>query len=227
MRQKILIVEDERALQDLLRLHLTEAGFETTSVERGEEALLKAYSLQPSLILLDIKLPGIDGFEVCKRLREDSRTRKTPVLILTARGEEIDKVLGFELGATDYVTKPFSPRELVLRVKAILKREETPAAPERFQFGALAVDPEKPLVTYQGIPLPLTPLEIKLLCYLYKHRGRVQTREILLDSVWGYHSAITTRTVDAHVKRLREKLGRGEHLIETIRGFGYRFAEKS
>lgn len=226
MPDKILVIEDEKDIRELLRFHLQRSEYEVLLAEKGEEGLALAKKFTPSLILLDLMLPGIDGIEVCRRLKKDERTAGIPVVMLTARGEEVDKVLGFELGAEDYVTKPFSPRELLLRLKTILKRgRETIEPAASFRFGPLEVDMTKPLVLYKGKTIPVTPLELKLLHYLYLTRGRVQPREVLLDRVWGYNSAVTTRTVDAHVKRLREKMGSGEYLIETVRGLGYRFRE--
>lgn len=227
MPDKILVIEDEPALQELLRFHLKESGYEVLATDKGREGFSLARKELPSLILLDLMLPDLDGTEVCRLLKHDGKTRKIPIMILTAKGEEIDKVIGFELGAEDYVTKPFSPRELLLRIKAILKRSrETDSPARQFRFGPLEVDATKPKVLFKGKEIPMTPVELKLLLHLYSTRGHVQSREVLLDRVWGYNSAVTTRTVDVHVKRLREKLGSGNNLIETIRGLGYRFREK-
>ncbi len=226
MSQRILIIEDEKALRELLCFHFKEAGYEVASATSGEEGLSFIQKSPPALIILDLMLPGIDGTEVCRRLKADPVTRSIPIVILTAKTQEIDRVLGFELGAEDYVTKPFSPRELLLRVRTILKRMGPAEGEMQFCFGPLEVDLSRPRVAYKGKMVPVTPVELKLLQYLFQNRGRVQSREVLLDRVWGYNSAITTRTVDAHVKRLREKLGEGEDLIETVRGLGYRFREK-
>lgn len=230
MAEKILVIEDEKAIADLISLHLKGAGYEAVSLTRGEEAIAAAKKTAPILVILDLMLPGIDGMEVLRRLKRDSGLKGIPVIILTARGSELDRVTGLEVGAADYVTKPFSPRELVLRVKGILERTgpkvETGKMPSRFQCGSLEADFSKPLVLQKGKPVPLTPLELKLLQHLYGTRGHVQSREVLLDRVWGYNSDITTRTVDAHVKRLREKLGSSGSVVETVRGLGYRFGEE-
>jgi two-component system phosphate regulon response regulator PhoB len=180
---------------------------------------------RPDLILLDIMLPDISGIEVCKAVREDPQTRNIPVVMLTARGEEIDRVVGFELGADDYVVKPFSVRELLLRIHAILRRGRAPVpdVPASVQFGCLKVDREAHRIWVDGQEVELTALEFKLLLTLYDRRNRVQTRAVLLDDVWGIQADITTRTVDTHVKRLREKLEGARDYVETVRGVGYRF----
>jgi two-component system phosphate regulon response regulator PhoB len=189
--------------------------------------LERAREAHPSLIILDLMLPGMDGKEVCKTLKSDPRTQSVPVLMLTAKSEEVDRIVGFELGADDYVTKPFSPRELVLRVKAILRRKETPPAEgRRIQIGDLAIDTERHRTTVNNEPVQLTSTEFKLLLELATKRGRVLTREILLDKVWGYTYEGYARTVDTHIRRLREKLGPAGDYIETIRGSGYRFREE-
>jgi two-component system phosphate regulon response regulator PhoB len=223
---KVLVVEDESDLQAVLEYNLRQAGHEPIAVTRGREAIQTAQELRPDLVLLDLMLPDISGTDVCKALKEDPATRHIPVVVLTARGEEIDRVVGFELGADDYVVKPFSVRELLLRIQAILRRgtaQETAGAAERVQFGCLSIDSAAHRVWVSGKEIELTALEFKLLVTLYQRRDRVQTRASLLDDVWGMRSDITTRTVDTHVKRLREKLEEAREYVETVRGVGYRF----
>lgn len=226
---KILIIEDDRDISELVEYNLKQEKFSTKVCTSGSIGLSEARRMLPDLIVLDLMLPDMGGIDVCKALKQDSKTRHIPVLILTAKSEEIDRIIGFEVGAEDYLTKPFSPRELALRIKAILRRtKETAEGPERtpFTFGALQVDPEKFEVRVGKSAVQLTALEFKLLQYLYANRGRVATRDTLLDRVWGYDAALTTRTVDTHIKRLREKLKEAGNYIETIRGVGYRFKEK-
>jgi two-component system phosphate regulon response regulator PhoB len=222
---RILIVEDERDLQTVLEYNFRQAGYEVLQALRGEEGLRLAREHRPDLVCLDLMLPDLPGTEVCKALRQDPATRDVPVLMLTAKGEEIDRVVGFELGADDYVTKPFSVRELLLRVQAILRRTgEAPETTPLIEFGRLKVDRDAHRVWVDGTEIPLTALEFKLLLTLHERRDRVQTRGTLLDDVWGIQADITTRTVDTHVKRLREKLGPAGEYVETVRGVGYRFA---
>jgi two-component system phosphate regulon response regulator PhoB len=222
---RILIIEDERDLQTVLEYNFRQAGHEVLQAFRGEEGLRLARQHRPDLVCLDLMLPDIPGTDVCKQLKKDPATRTMPVLMLTAKGEEIDRVVGFELGADDYVTKPFSVRELLLRVQAILRRTggETETHP-LFEFGRLRIDRDAHRVWVDGGEVPLTALEFKLLVTLHERRDRVQSRETLLDDVWGIQADITTRTVDTHVKRLREKLEAAGEYIETVRGVGYRFA---
>jgi len=222
----VLIVDDERDLVRLLEFNLQEAGFETAAAYRGEEALQKAKQRTPHLIVLDLMLPDIPGNEVCRQLRANPRTRHVPVLMLTARTDEVDRVVGFEVGADDFVTKPFSVRELVLRIRAILRRGGGAEADEaRDEVGPIRVDPGAHRAYVDGQEVALTALEFKLLSTFMSRLGRVQTRESLLQDVWGVSSDLQTRTVDTHVKRLREKLGSGRDLIETVRGVGYRMVE--
>ncbi len=227
---KVLIVEDEADIQQLLSFHFQQAGYRVEVCSNGAEGLKKARERKPDLIVLDLMLPGMDGFEVCRVLKSAAETRAVPVIMLTAKGEEIDKVVGFELGADDYLTKPFSPRELLLRAKAVLRRTQKTEGGEESQqirFGELLLDLSRHKVWLAGKEVELTAIEFKLLRYLLETKGRVQTRDTLLDKVWGYDAYVTTRTVDTHVKRLREKLGKFENYIETVRGIGYRFAEKA
>ena len=222
----VLIVDDERDLVRLLEFNLQEAGFETAAAYAGEEALQKARQRIPDLIVLDLMLPDIPGNEVCRQLKASPRTRHVPVLMLTARTEEVDRVVGFEVGADDFVTKPFSVRELVLRVRAILRRGSGADLDEaREQVGPIRVDAGAHRAYVDGQEIALTALEFKLLTTFMSRLGRVQTREALLQDVWGLSSDLQTRTVDTHVKRLREKLGAGRDLIETVRGIGYRMVE--
>ncbi len=223
---RILVIEDEPDIQQILDYNLREKGHKVFIAGKGEEGLRLAREKRPDLVLLDLMLPDIPGTEVCKTLKSDPLTRNTQVVMLTAKGEEIDRVVGFELGADDYVVKPFSVRELLLRVQAILRRSqgELEAAPG-IRFGSLRVDREAHRVWANESELELTALEFKLLVTLYDRKNRVQTRAALLSDVWGIDADITTRTVDTHVKRLREKLGEAGAYIETVRGVGYRFAD--
>lgn len=226
MAETILIVDDEPDVLELLLFHLQRAGYKTATARDGAAALQKARDTLPALILLDLMLPHVDGVEVCKRLKADPKTAHIPIIMLTAKAEEVDRIIGLELGADDYVTKPFSPREVVLRVKSILRRAKADAEPvEVIKFADIVVNSAKHAVTVKGKPIELTATEFKLLATLMERRGRVQTRDRLLADVWGYEGDVDTRTVDTHVRRLREKLGKAADCIETIRGVGYRFAE--
>ena len=222
---RILVIEDERDLQKVLGYNLKRAGHEAIAALSGEEGLHQARSHRPDLVLLDLMLPDLPGTEVCRALKRDKETGSVPVLMLTAKGEESDRVVGFKLGAEDYVVKPFSVRELMLRIEAILRRTRPPApSPAAIEVGGLRVDPAAHRAWVEGEVLELTALEFKLLRVLCERRDRVQTREVLLDDVWGNGAAITTRAVDTHIKRLRAKLGSAGRLVETVRGVGYRFA---
>ena len=223
---RILVIEDEPDIQQILEYNLREKGHKVFIAGKGEEGLRLAREKRPDLVLLDLMLPDLPGTEICKTLKSDPATKGVQVVMLTAKGEEIDRVVGFELGADDYVVKPFSVRELLLRVQAILRRSqgEQEATPG-FQFGSLRVDREAHRVWARDAELELTALEFKLLVTLYDRKNRVQTRAALLSDVWGIDADITTRTVDTHVKRLREKLGDAGNYIETVRGVGYRFAD--
>lgn len=222
---KILAVEDDPDILQLLMYTLQSAGYEAVSGRDGYEALNTARVHHPDLVVLDLMIPGIDGFEVCKELKRDSATRNIPVVMLTAKGEEIDRVVGLELGADDYVVKPFSPRELLLRIKAILRRSGTDPATESslWQKEGFRVDLAAHKVTINGEEVPLTATEFKLLAELIRRRGRVQTRDELLDRVWGYQFDGYARTVDTHVRRLRQKVAPYSDWVETVRGVGYRF----
>jgi len=226
---RVLVIEDEKDIQQVLAYNLRKAGYEVHATTRGLEGLRLAREKRPDLVLLDLMLPDIDGTEVCRMLREDDATKEIAVLILTARGEEIDRVVGFEIGADDYVVKPFSVRELLLRIRAVLRRgpPETDKGDEgdesEVEFGVLRISASAHRVWVEGKEAQLTPLEFRLLLTLHRRRDRVQSREKLLDDVWGIEADITTRTVDTHVKRLREKIGFAGGYIETVRGVGYRF----
>ena len=223
---RILIVEDEPDVVDMLTLNLRKAGgFTVSTAADGAAGLRKARDELPALIILDLMLPKMPGLEVCKVLKNDMATKHIPIIMLTAKAEEIDRIVGLEFGADDYVTKPFSPREIVLRIKAIMRRGTGEAAEEKMTIGAISVDPARHRVTVSGKVVRLTSVEFKLLAMLMKRRGRVQARDRLLNEVWGYESIIDTRTVDTHVRRLRKKLGKAADAIETVRGFGYRLRE--
>jgi two-component system phosphate regulon response regulator PhoB len=225
--ERILVVEDEKDIVDLISYHLSQSGFSVITALDGPSGLERAKKERPGLVILDLMLPGMDGKDVCRALKSNPLTQSIPILMLTAKTDEVDRVIGFELGADDYVTKPFSPRELVLRVKAILQRKESSQESEKIiQVGGLLIDVEKHLVSVNKKSIPLTHTEFKLLLELAQKRGRVYTRETLLDRVWGYTYEGYARTVDTHIRRLREKLGTMGEYIETIRGVGYRFREE-
>jgi two-component system phosphate regulon response regulator PhoB len=226
---RILVVEDERDIAALVAYHLTREGYRVRTAEGGQEALEAAAAERPDLMLLDLMLPGYSGYEVLTQMRREPTLSEVPVIVLTARREEADRVKGLELGADDYLTKPFSPRELVLRVAAVLRRARAPAvagAARTLRGGGILVDLNALAVTVAGQPADLTPTEYRLLVALLERRGRVQSREQLLQSAWDVHARIETRTVDMHVQRLRSKLGAAGDSIETVRGFGYRFRTK-
>lgn len=220
----VLIVDDEADLASLVDFNLKQEGLETTVVHTGAEAISMAKARRPDLVVLDLMLPDISGKEVCRRLRSDATTRELAIIMLTARGEETDRVKGLELGADDYVVKPFSVKELLLRVRAVLRRQDEAPKSEVKQLGKgdIALDVERHEVRVAGKPVVLTALEFRLLKTFLERPGRVQTRETLLSDVWGIDAEITTRTVDTHIKRLREKLGPAGEIIETIRGVGYK-----
>ncbi len=226
MMPTILVVDDEPDVASLVCSNLKTAGFSTIIARDGAGALEQARKTNPALIILDVMLPEMSGMEVCKVLRRDTATAGIPIIMLTAKAEEIDRVVGLEIGADDYVTKPFSPRELVLRVQSVLRRKGGEAKGEVLKAGEIAVDQGRLQACVRGKPVELTATEFKLLVALLERRGIVQSREKLLNDVWGYEVAIETRTVDTHVRRLREKLGKAADCIETVRGFGYRVAEE-
>lgn len=222
----ILVVDDEPEAVELIEFNLKQAGLGSTSAGNGVDALKKARSLAPALIVLDLMMPEMDGLEVCKILRRDPATASIPIIMLTAKAAEMDRIVGLELGADDYLTKPFSPRELILRIKRILQRRTLPGQEkETMQFGGLLIDRGRHQVTWRGKGIELTATEFKLLSTLAERRGRVQSREQLLRDVWDYKNAVDTRTVDTHMRRLRTKLGPAAKYLDTVHGVGYRFAE--
>ena len=226
MKEKILIVEDEKDIIKMLEYNLKKEGFRVTNARDGEDALDLALRQYPDLILLDLMLPGIDGLEVCKTLKKETKTASIPIIMLTAKSQESDKVVGLELGADDYITKPFSPRELLARIKAVLRRAtEKERLPDVFQLGDLKIDFAKICVSVKDKPVELTAKEFELLKTLIKAKGRVLSRDYLLDSIWGYDHAmeIQTRTVDVHVRTLRKKLKSAAKMIVTVKNYGYRF----
>lgn len=226
---RVLVVEDERDIAALVSYHLTREGYRVRTAEGGTEALDVVASDRPDLVLLDLMLPGFSGYDVLAELRRRPELSEVPIIVLTARRDEADRVKGLELGADDYVTKPFSPRELVLRVGAVLRRAQSPAvagATRMLRGGGIEVDLNALVVHVQGQPIDLTPTEYRLLVTLLERRGRVQSRQQLLELAWDIHARIETRTVDMHVQRLRTKLGEAGDSIETVRGFGYRFRSR-
>lgn len=226
MKESILIVEDEKDIAKMLDYNLKKEGFKTILVHDGEDALDAAHSKLPDLILLDLMLPGIDGLEVSKALKSERKTSHIPIIMLTAKSQESDKVIGLELGADDYITKPFSPRELIARIKAVLRRvKEKDKLPEVLKIGDLAIDFSKISVSIKDKPIELTAKEFELLTTLVKARGRVLSRDYLLDNIWGFENAIEiqTRTVDVHIRTLRKKLKSQAKRIVTVKNYGYRF----
>ncbi len=225
VKGRILVVDDEPEGLELVKFNLEQAGLDVIEATDGVQALKQARTASPDLIVLDLMIPEIDGLEVCKLLRRDNATSAIPIIMLTAKAAEVDRVLGLELGADDYVTKPFSPRELVLRVKNLLQRREPPADQSAVMtFGHLTINLPEHRVLWRGRPIELTATEFKLLTVLAQRQGRVQSREQLLRDVWEYNSLIDTRTVDTHMRRLRDKLGPAAEYLHTLRGVGYRFA---
>jgi DNA-binding response OmpR family regulator len=224
MKPRILVVDDEPDALEILGFKLKEAGFIALFAKDGAKALAAARDERPALIVLDLMLPEIDGLEVCRVLRRDPATAAIPIIMLTARAAEMDRVIGLELGADDYVTKPFSPRELVLRIRKLLARAKAGDEPlAQLRFGELEINVPRHEVMIKGQVIDLTATEFKLLEILARRRGRVQTRDRLLQDVWGYDNPIDSRTVDTHMRRLREKIGAAADYLETIRGVGYRF----
>lgn len=229
MKETILIVEDEKDIVKMLEYNLKKEGFKTLSVRNGEDAVKTATKDHPDLIILDLMLPGMDGLEVCKALKRDSKTALIPIIMLTAKSQESDKVVGLELGADDYMTKPFSPRELIARIKAVLRRgKEKDKLPEVLKIGDLTIDLAKIAVTVKNKPVELTAKEFELLKTLIKAKGRVLSRDYLLDNIWGIDQAIEieTRTVDVHIRTLRKKLKSAAKYIVTVKNYGYRFEEE-
>jgi len=228
VRPRVVIIEDEKDIVELIRYNFRKEGFEVESFGRGREGLDYLRRNPADLLLLDILLPDEDGFSLCRRLRADERLRSMPVIFLTAKGEEMDRVLGLEIGGDDYVVKPFSPRELVARVKAVLRRQERVAEKrEVVEAGSLKLDTRTQEVSVRGRPVELSALEFKLLYYLVSHPRHVFNRDRLLDEVWGRDRFVTPRTVDVHIRRLREKIEAAPNrpqFLQTVRGSGYRFS---
>jgi two-component system phosphate regulon response regulator PhoB len=226
-RAKILVVDDDPDILSLVRYNLEREGFSVLTAANGQDALQLVHSQPPQAIILDLMLPEVDGLEVSRQIKRDPSLSDIPIIMLTAKGEEVDRVVGFELGADDYITKPFSPRELVLRLKAILKRSSSREEPiRRLSLEDLEIDLDRHQVWIGGEEISLTVIEFGLLSTLASRRGRVQTRDRLLADVWNYNSDVDSRTVDTHIRRLRSKLGRWAEAIETVRGLGYRFREE-
>ncbi len=227
MKENILVVEDDKHISKLVKYNLEKSGYICKVADDGEEALDILAKEGVGLIILDIMLPKMDGLEVCRLIKQDGKLKNIPVVMLTAKGEEVDRVVGLELGADDYIVKPFSPRELILRIKAILRRGKAEeSAKDIIERAGLVINISKHRVTVKDKEVELTPIEFKLLVTLIERSGRVQSRDRLLCDVWNMNADIYTRTVDTHIKRVREKLGKMGNLIETVRGLGYRFREE-
>ena len=224
MPDLVMVIEDEKEIRDLVRYNLEREGFRVSAAADGDTGLEQVFVERPDALVLDLMLPGLNGLEVLRELRGDTTTRELPVLVLTARGAEMDKLLGFEHGADDYLTKPFSPRELVARVRALLRRSKPGREPGVIEAGELRVDPLAREVQLAGVTVVLTPREYDLLVFFLQNPGRVLSRDELLRKVWGYDYLGDTRTVDVHIRRLRMKLGTRPQWIETVTGVGYKFA---
>ena len=224
MPQTVMVIEDEKEIRELIRYNLERAGYRVRLVSDGEEGLKQVFAARPEAVVLDLMLPGRSGLEVLRELRDEPATRDLPVVVLTARSAEMDLLLGFEHGADDYLTKPFSPRELVARVRALLRRSQPALDAGTIEVGDLRVDTLAREATWKGRTLTLTPREFDLLAFLANRPGRVSTRDELLSKVWGYGFVGETRTVDVHIRRLRAKLGPKSHIIETVMGAGYKLA---
>lgn len=226
MVSKILIIDDESDVADIVAMNLKSEGYKAITADNGESGLAKAKAEAPQLIVLDLMLPKMSGLEVCKALKREAATARIPIIMLTAKSDEVDRIVGLELGADDYVTKPFSPRELLLRIQSVLRRSSAGGEKqERIKVGDILLDHSRHEVLVKNQKIELTATEFRLLAILMERRGRVQTRDRLLNDVWGYESVIDTRTVDTHVRRLREKLGPVADYVETVRGVGYRMSE--
>lgn len=227
MSPRILVVDDEPDLLELVRFNLTQAGFEVDTAESGSEAIEQIRRARPDLLILDVMMPDLSGTDLCRHIRSDQRLADLPIIMLTAKSAEVDRVVGLELGADDYVTKPFSPRELALRVKAVLRRRSSDGSEKRgpLSLRELRLEPDHHRCFVSDQEIQLTAKEFRLLETLMTRAGRVLTRDQLLDDVWGSDITVTSRTIDTHLKRLREKLGSAGAMIETVRGVGYRFTE--
>jgi len=224
-KKKILVVEDEEDVSELICMHLKAQGFETVVAKEGMEALRVTRKQLPDLIVLDLMIPEFSGIDVCKYLKKDPDTAAIPIVILTAKSDPSDRILGLELGADDYIAKPFSPRELILRIQSVLRRRfeiQSPALQAEHN-DQIRLDPIDKVAYYKKRRIELTPIEFRLLSTLMEKEGAVQTREELLKEVWGYEKTIDTRTIDTHIRRLRDKLGRASQFLRTVRGIGYRY----
>ena len=225
-KEKILVVEDERDIRELVSYNLEREGYKVITCDNGEKALELVKREQPGLVILDLMLPGIDGLEVCKGIKQEERTRHIPVIMLTAKSEETDVVVGLQIGADDYITKPFSPKILTARVKTILRRAETREKKDEVRkVDQLTMDLPKHKATYKDKILELTSIEFNLLEFLSRHPGRAFSRDQIMDNAWKEGKFVVDRAVDVHIRALRKKLGKGANLIETVRGLGYRFKE--
>jgi DNA-binding response OmpR family regulator len=227
MADLVMVIEDEKEIRELVRYNLEREGFRVAAAGDGEKGLEQLFSERPDVLVLDLMLPGRNGLEVLRELRAEATTRELPVLVLTARGAEMDKLLGFEHGADDYLTKPFSPRELIARVRALLRRSRPSHDPALLEHGDLRIDPLAREASVAGKALVLTPREYDLLVFFAQNPGRVLTRDELLRKVWGYDYLGETRTVDVHIRRLRMKLGQKQRFIETVTGVGYKFSSRT
>ncbi len=225
---RVLVIEDDPDIAQLVGHYLEKAGFSTELLSNGRDALAAIAARRPDVVVLDLMLPQLDGLEICRLVRGNTATAGVPIIMLTARAEESDRIVGLEIGADDYLPKPFSPNELVARVRALLRRAQrsaAPAAPRTLSYGSIEVDPDRHVVTDNGTEVTLTAKEFMLLEYLLQHRGRVLSRDVLLTDVWGYRYTGGTRTVDVHVRRLREKLPLLSNAITTVKQFGYKLLE--
>lgn len=226
MAKKILIIEDEKDIRDLLELYLKREGYEVQGIKDGQTGLERASKEKFDLLILDLMLPQMDGLEICRRLRSQPNTSALPIIMLTAKTEETDRIVGLEMGADDYITKPFSPREVLARIKALHRRLEKPKPKEsKLEYAGISLDGDRHEVTYKGKAHPLTAKEFKLLEYFIANRGRVLSRDVLLNELWGYDYFGTTRTVDVHVARLRQKFSVLDKSLVSIKGLGYKLAE--
>ena len=227
MSKKILIIEDDKDISQLLKHYLEKENYQAETAYTGGLGYEKALKLTPSLIILDLMLPEMDGLEICKELRKDSKTAEIPIIILTAKGEESDKIIGLELGADDYITKPFSPKEVVARVKALLRRTEKQTPKQKaYTYGDLTLDTERHEITLDGKAVELTSKEFALLENLLRHKGKVKSRDALLNEVWGEDYYGTSRTVDVHIRKIREKIPQIAKDIQTVKNLGYKLKEK-
>ena len=223
----ILIIEDDPDIVRLLTHYLQQEGYRIRAESNGLDGLRVAREATPTAVILDVMLPGMDGYDVCRRLRDTATTAALPILMLTAKGDEAEKIVGLELGADDYVTKPFSPKEVVARIKALVRRSAPDAPVSRVRYGSVTLDADRHEVAVDGRPVELTAKEFSLLEYLLRHRGRLATRDALLNAVWGYDADVTTRTIDVHIRRLREKIPLLATAIVTVKPYGYKLQDEA